>query len=164
MTTEEILARAYTRHYNLEKHGRGYNVNRSEYEEYYILEQSIRAEIFAAEYFRVEYRFLDERCGDDGYDLVLYSGAKVDIKWLGCYPNSMTPRREGYIHYPATKPMSANFYVAVSGTNDTGFKMIGWCNRKEFRQEYYTGNKRKDGSNLSYSIHTSKLHKFEEEL
>lgn len=96
---------------------------------------------------------------DGGFDMV-YKGYKVDVKWLGWYKDTKTPRKSGRIIVDLHK-LTSDIYVAVSGCEKEGFKILGWCWKQDLLdQPIWKSNYRdQNGKYERYAIHTNKLRK-----
>lgn len=96
---------------------------------------------------------------DGGFDMT-YKGYKVDVKWMGWYKDTNTPRKFGRIIVDLHK-LTSDIYVAVAGSEDTGFTILGWCWKEDLLKEpiWRSNYPDQNGKYERYAIHTSKLRK-----
>lgn len=121
--------------------------------------QSGLAEYFVSKTLGCECNFDVLDGNDGGYDMI-YKGYKVDVKWLGWYKDTKETRKSGRIIVDLHK-LTSDIYIAVSGCEQEGFKIQGWCWKQDILdQPLWKSNYRdKNGLYERYAIHTSKLRK-----
>jgi hypothetical protein len=121
------------------------------------------AEKCAADYLGCEFN-CDVLDGNDGHYDFIYKEKKVDAKWLGKYGDTDEPRTSGRIIVDIHKLGIADIYVAVSGSEEVGFRCVGWCSKDDLLKEpMWTSNyPDENGIYKRYALHTSKLWKMEE--
>ena len=116
------------------------------------------AEKFACEYLGQPFNNKITDRGDNGIDCI-FKGYTVDAKWMGMVDNTTTPRDSGTIIVDLGK-LRADIYIAVAGSRQIGFTILGWCSAWELMAEPWFKTKYidKNGRKYRYGIHTSKLH------
>ena len=89
---------------------------------------------------------------------MIYKGYKLDVKWMGWVQETKTPRNAGRIIVDLHK-LTSDIYVAVSGCERNGFKILGWCWKQDLLDQPLWRSKYPDqkGKFERYAIHTSKL-------
>lgn len=113
--------------------------------------QAFAAERAAAELLGCRFNDTIYADGDGGHDFVF--GLTVEVVWLGCYAGSLTPRSAGHlIISPAEPHRWADIYVVMAGSEEAGFRCLGWTTHKQLSRE------RKDfGYGERFAMHTKEL-------
>lgn len=121
--------------------------------------QSGLAEYYVAQMLHCEFNS-DVLDGNDGGFDMLYKGYKLDVKWMGWVKETNTPRASGRIIVDLDK-LTSDIYVAVAGSESTGFKILGWCWKQDLLDEpiWKSAYPDKTGRYERYAIHTNKLRK-----
>jgi len=122
--------------------------------------QSGLAEKYAADFLGCEFN-CDVLDGNDGHYDFIYKGYKTDVKWMGFLRGTKEPRNSGRIIVDIHKLGIADIYIAVAGSEETGYKILGWCWREELKNEplWKSNFPDQNGKYERYAIHTSKLRK-----
>lgn len=122
--------------------------------------QSGLAEKFVADYLNCDFN-CDVLDGNDGHYDFIYKGYKVDVKWMGWLKDTKEPRNAGRIIVDLHKLGVADIYVAVSGSEDKGYKILGWCWKEDLKNEPLWKSTFPDQNGIfeRYAIHTNKLRK-----
>lgn len=105
--------------------------------------QATAAERFACSYLGVPFRAHITVRGDDEPNARLSDGRSVDIKWLGVDARGLPRFTGNVIVNPEDKPR--DLYVLVAGHTDTGFRVMGYCDREEagwYTRDFGFGPKR----------------------
>lgn len=113
--------------------------------------QAFAAERAAAELLGCRFNDAIYADGDGGHDFVF--GLTVEVVWLGCYAGTRNPRSEGHlIISPAEPHRWADIYVVMAGSEETGFRCLGWTTHKQLSKL------RKDfGYGERFAMHTRDL-------
>lgn len=92
---------------------------------------------------------------DGGFDLI-YRGYSIDVKWLGISKQDAQPRTNGRIIVDVKKIDRCDLYIAVSGSENRGFKCVGWCTREDLLNAPKWKSDYPDiyGNYMRYAMHT----------
>lgn len=122
--------------------------------------ESGMAEKYACEFFGQPFDSAVYDAGDCGWDFLI-GELTADAKWLGMCKNGR-PRQSGRVIVDVGK-LRADLYVAVSGSRNTGFHLVGWCTSDElvYSPWFVTKYPDKRGRNYRYAIHTADMHSIE---